>query len=103
MSTNVAKPSLTQMATEFLGNSVEKVKEVVGAGEAKKLAQLEKHTQNAMDPKGRMTTDYGVKQGNTDDWLTASTEDQMGPFLLEDSFGREKVSFPIRVFPFRLI
>ena len=40
----------------------------------------------------RITSDYGVKQNNTDVWLSASTEDRKGPQLLEDHFAREKVN-----------
>jgi len=39
----------------------------------------------------RITSDFGVKQNNTDQWLRVATEDQTGPSLLEDTFGREKV------------
>lgn len=38
-----------------------------------------------------ITTDYGVKQSNTDDWLKVATEDKTGPMLLEDHAAREKV------------
>ena len=39
----------------------------------------------------RLTSDFGVKQNNTDVWLKASTGDRTGPALLEDNFAREKV------------
>ena len=39
----------------------------------------------------RITSDYGVKQNNTDIWLAASSEGRQGPQLLEDHFAREKV------------
>lgn len=39
----------------------------------------------------RLTSDFGVKQNNTDVWLHASTGDRQGPALLEDNFAREKV------------
>lgn len=38
-----------------------------------------------------LTSDFGVKQSDTDNWLSASTGDRQGPLLLEDSFAREKV------------
>jgi catalase len=44
-----------------------------------------------MDNKQRMTNDFGVRQGNTDDWLKVVNRDHTGPMLLEDSFGREKI------------
>ncbi|KAJ9136916.1 Catalase [Pleurostoma richardsiae] len=39
----------------------------------------------------RMTSDYGVKQSNTDDWLRIVNKDQTGPSLLEEPFAREKI------------
>ena len=43
------------------------------------------------DPSNRITTDYGVKQSNTDDWLRVASEDKTGPALLEDHASREKI------------
>lgn len=39
----------------------------------------------------RITSDFGTKQSNTDDWLRVNSEDQTGPMLLEDGFSREKI------------
>jgi len=39
----------------------------------------------------RITSDWGVKQNDTDNWLTVNREDKLGPLLLEDNFGREKI------------
>jgi catalase len=39
----------------------------------------------------RLASDFGVRTGNTDIWLSASTEEFQGPQLLEDNFAREKV------------
>lgn len=44
------------------------------------------------DKNDRLTTDYGVKQTTADDWLKVVSEDKTGPMLLEDPFGRERVS-----------
>ena len=57
----------------------------------KKLAQLSADTKDVNDPSYRITSDYGVKQHDTDHWLAAVSEDKQGPQLLEDPFGREKV------------
>ncbi|KAL3423350.1 catalase a [Phlyctema vagabunda] len=38
-----------------------------------------------------MTSNFGVKQSNADNWLSASTADRQGPQLLEDNFAREKI------------
>lgn len=56
-----------------------------------KIDQLKANTVEPTE-NSRITSDYGVKQNNTDEWLRVSTEDQTGPALLEDAFGREKVS-----------
>jgi catalase len=44
-----------------------------------------------MDQSDRMTNDFGVRQGNTDHWLTVTNRDHTGAMLLEDHFGREKI------------
>lgn len=60
-------------------------------GEAgRKAAQLE-HDSVTPTKNDHYTTDYGVKQGNTEDWLGVVNDESTGPLLLEDSFGREKV------------
>jgi hypothetical protein len=39
-----------------------------------------------------MTTDFGQKVSNTDNWLKFATEKHTGPHLLEDQQAREKAS-----------
>jgi hypothetical protein len=39
-----------------------------------------------------MTTDFGQKVSNTDNWLKIATEKSTGPHLLEDQQAREKAS-----------
>ena len=80
------------MASEILGNITEKAKSMAGA-QNKKVAQLSADTKDVHDPSYRITSDYGVKQTNTDDWLRVASDDHTGPALLEDPFGREKVCF----------
>ncbi|CRK11434.1 hypothetical protein BN1723_000882 [Verticillium longisporum] len=55
-----------------------------------KIAQLEEHSKTP-DQDSRLTTDYGVKQNNTDDWLRIASDDHTGPGLLEDNASREKI------------
>lgn len=62
-----------------------------------KLADLAKDTTHYDSSKNKMTTDWGNKVSNTDHWQTASTEDHIGPSLLEDNHAREKVSQPPRL------
>jgi catalase len=73
-----------------LSNAAEKAKDMTGA-ESKKIAQLAADTKDVHDPSYRITSDYGVKQTNTDDWLKVASEGKQGPMLLEDHFAREKV------------
>jgi catalase len=56
-----------------------------------KAAQLAAVTKDVHDPDSRITSDFGVKQSNTDDWLKVVSENKTGPALLEDHFGREKI------------
>lgn len=58
-----------------------------------KQAQLAENTVEH-DPKTQMTTDFGAKINNTDDWLRVTTNDKTGPMLLEDPIAREKVGPP---------
>jgi catalase len=53
-------------------------------------------TKHDLLAKQAMTNDIGVKQGNTDEWLSATTPERQGPALLGDNFGREKVHLSIR-------
>jgi catalase len=47
----------------------------------------------------RLTSDFGVKQANNDDWLRVTNNDHTGPSLLEDHFAREKVNRSARPCP----
>lgn len=55
-----------------------------------KLADLQKDTVD-LDNKKHMTTDYGIKISNPDNWLRVVDEKHTGPSLLEDQIAREKV------------
>ena len=75
-----------------MANGLQKVVDMDGsATKNPKLTDLAKDTYDSHDTKAKMTTDFGQKVSNTDDWLTVSTEDRTGPSLLEDGHGREKV------------
>ena len=82
------------MASQILSsisNVAEKAKTMAGA-ESTKIAQLAADTKDVHDKSWRITSDYGVKQTNTDEWLKIASDDKQGPMLLEDHFAREKVS-----------
>ncbi|KAF4967905.1 hypothetical protein FZEAL_10464 [Fusarium zealandicum] len=66
------------------------IKHVVMGYKSDKIDQLKT---NMVEPneKSRITSDFGTKQSNTDHWLRVNREDQTGPSLLEDHFGREKI------------
>lgn len=78
------------MASQILGKVSEKMQATTG-GSNKKLTQLSENTLDVHDKGWRITSDFGVKQTNTDAWLSVATDDKKGPQLLEDQFGREKV------------
>ncbi|KAH6693443.1 catalase-like domain-containing protein [Plectosphaerella plurivora] len=68
----------------------ESIKQAVMGTKADKISQLSSVTKN-VDGDSRITSDFGVKQNNTDDWLRVTNDGQIGPGLLEDPFGREKI------------
>ena len=72
-------------------SGVEKLQELAGGEKGAKLAQLDKVTHNYGEGDARITSDWGVRQTNADDWLKVVSEDKTGPMLLEDHFAREKV------------
>lgn len=72
-------------------NGVDRVASAIGTQGSKKQQDMAKDTKDAMDKSYRLTTDYGVKQSNTDQWLRVVNENRTGPALLEDSAGREKI------------
>ena len=72
-------------------NGVDRVASAIGTQGSKKQQDMAKDTKDAMDTSYRLTTDYGVKQSNTDQWLRVVNENRTGPALLEDSAGREKI------------
>lgn len=78
------------MASSILAQATEKVKDMAGE-KNQKIADLSTATKDVHDKSWRITSDYGVKQNNTDHWLTVASEDKTGPMLLEDPFAREKV------------
>lgn len=81
------------MASQHISAGLEKLQQTLdGTMEGAKLADLKRDTKDYHDPKNRLTTDYGVKQENTDDWLKIATEDKTGPALLEDHAAREKIN-----------
>lgn len=74
----------------IITDTLEKAKSAMAGEAGAKVAQLEQdsHTVTKDD---RITTDYGVRQGDTDNWLGVHTDGQTGPLLLEDSAAREKI------------
>lgn len=78
------------MASQIIASASEKVKTMTGE-RTQKVADLTQDTKDVHDKSHRITTDYGVKQNDTDDWLKVVNEDKTGPMLLEDPFAREKV------------
>lgn len=71
-------------------SAVDKVKNMVSGEKGRKIAQLESDTRT-VSKDDRITTDSGVKQQTADEWLRVTTDNKIGPMLLEDSYAREKV------------
>jgi len=69
---------------------MQKVQQAVMGNQGNKVHDLQRDIRKN-DDKVRMTSDFGVRQGDTDDWLKVVNEDHTGPMLLEDTFGREKI------------
>lgn len=83
--------SIATMQSVMAGTLYNGAKAVAGALETnKKIADLKKDIHEPT-PGQPMTNDHGVRQGNADIWLSASTPDRQGPQLLEDNWAREKV------------
>jgi len=81
------------MEKVLAGTFTEASKAITGALHPnKKVQDMKKDTVEESEKKNFLTSDYGVKGPTHDNWLSASTGDRTGPQLLEDSFGREKVS-----------
>lgn len=79
------------MASTILAKASEKVQTMAGEN-VTKVSNLKGEVKEVNENKdARITSDYGVKQTNTDDWLKVVNEDKTGPMLLEDPFAREKV------------
>ncbi|KAI1085516.1 catalase [Whalleya microplaca] len=78
------------MPSNYIPEVVDRVKNMVGGDSGGKISQLNGVSQTVSE-QDRITTDFGVKQANTDEWLRIANDDQTGPMLLEDSFAREKI------------
>ncbi|ROV94480.1 hypothetical protein VSDG_05923 [Cytospora chrysosperma] len=74
----------------IIPEAIHTAQQIVMGSQGDKIADLQKDTVEPTQDT-RITSDYGVKQNNTDHWLSVSTEDRQGPALLEDPFGREKI------------
>lgn len=56
-----------------------------------KINDLKSDTVDTQHHKPGLTTDHGVPISDTDTWLKASNGGNIGPHLLEDQIGREKI------------
>jgi catalase len=77
--------------TEMMATGVKKVTEAVTGRSNAKVDDLARDTKEYGKKDDRITTDWGVKQTNTDHWLGVVSDDKQGPMLLEDAFAREKI------------
>ncbi len=63
---------------------------ITGDEHGNKVRQLAADTKE-FNREARITSDWGTKQSNTDNWLRVVSGDKIGPILLQDPFAREKV------------
>src|ERR1051326_5260133 len=82
--------STLEMVQKTLANPLQAATDTMDGTNAK-IRDLQADTKDYHDKNNRITTDYGVKQTNTDDWLKVANDDHTGPMLLEDPFAREKI------------
>lgn len=80
-----------QMASQILSSGIGKAQQAMAGEKGAKVIQLSNVTKDVHDKNARITSDFGVKQSNTDDWLRIVNEDKTGPMLLEDPFAREMI------------
>ncbi len=78
------------MAPSIFTEPLQKAQQIIMGSGGDKIGDLERNTRDG-DKNSHMTSDFGVRQSNTDDWLRVVSDDKTGPSLLEDVFGREKV------------
>lgn len=77
--------------TSIISDGLKQAQQALDGGEhGVKVKQLASDTKEVSD-QWRITSDYGVKQTNTQNWLRVASEEKTGPMLLEDPFAREKV------------
>lgn len=80
---------------ESIANGVRALGETIGSSMSsnKKIADLQKDMKDSHS-KQNTTTDFGTKVHDVDHWLKTADEksNYVGPSLLEDQIGRERVS-----------
>lgn len=77
-------------SSNILSSTFDKAKKMASGEKGGKISQLDTISQGVTQD-DRITSDFGVRQGNTDDWYRVTTNDKAGPMLLEDGFAREKI------------
>lgn len=80
-----------QIASQILSSGIGKAQQAMVGEKGAKVVQLSNVTKDVHNKNARITSYFGVKQSNTDDWLKIVNEDKTGSMLLEDLFAREKV------------
>lgn len=80
------------MATEVSASLRKATEAIIGdRPDSKKIKDLHRDTVDVHSDQP-MTTDWGHKISNTDNWLRIANEKSTGPNLLEDQQAREKAS-----------
>jgi catalase len=76
--------------TSIISDGLKQAQQALGGEHGAKVKQLASDTKE-VNEQWRITSDYGVKQTNTENWLRIASDEKTGPMLLEDPFAREKV------------
>jgi hypothetical protein len=105
MTEAIQGPSIKDMASEVTSSIHSAAEAITGDGtksgaqsalgssvtESKKITDLDRDMID-VHSKQPMTTDFGHKISNTDNWLKIANDKATGPHLLEDQQAREKAS-----------
>jgi hypothetical protein len=88
METSIAS-NMADLVSDGLQKSTGAVGGHLGA-EPAKIKDLQCDVRETSSADQPITTDYGIRVSNTDNWLKVATEQATGPLLLEDPIAREK-------------
>jgi catalase len=92
MQTTSKQESIVSSMANLVSDGLQKTAEVVDGHAGTESAKIKDLQRNMRDTSTDqpITTDYGIRVSNTDNWLKIATDKTTGPLLLEDPIAREK-------------